>query len=243
MNELVLCEIGDSGLEVVPSFSPFCTKIHRALALHDVEFRREHRAFPGKWSDINPTGQVPILLVDGEPVADSTQILKRLELISERTLVPQDPAVAAEAWLWEAFADGVLNGWVVAARWADDRNWNDVREEFFAGFPQTILAAFLRRGVRKTLSARDVTRSGNERCWSDFEEVLDWLELRAPSSGFWVSERPSVADVAIYGQLQSLRLPLTPVQRALVESRRRLTSYLDRVAHAEPVLQKVERYA
>ena len=120
---LVLCELTDPAVDGLESYSPFCLKVHRALRAAGLSYERRHEANPGAFRALNPTGQVPVLLVDGEPVFDSTRILARIETLA---IVPlsrsSDVAARAEAWLWEELADTSLNGFLVAARWADDRN-------------------------------------------------------------------------------------------------------------------------
>jgi glutathione S-transferase len=59
--------------------------------------------------------------------------------------------------------------------------------------------------------------------------VLDALDARAPSTGFWLGERATVADVGLFAQLHSLRLPLLPWLAEEVGRRKRLSAYLDRV--------------
>jgi glutathione S-transferase len=61
-----------------------------------------------------------VLLVDGEAIADSTRILRRIEAISGAFTRGLEERARAEAWLWEDFADTALNGFLVAARWAHD---------------------------------------------------------------------------------------------------------------------------
>ncbi len=95
--------------------------------------------------------------------------------------------------------------------------------------PRPIVAPALRRGVVPRLVARDVWRAGPDACWRRFDVVLDALERRAPASGFWLGERPSVADLGLFAQLHSLRTPLTPWQCERVQARARLAAYLDRV--------------
>jgi glutathione S-transferase len=141
-------------------------------------------------------------------------------------------AQRAEAWLWEEFSDTALNGFLVSARWAFDENWALLREAYFGAAPwfvQKLIAPKLRQKVIRTLIARDVWRQGRDACWTRFLKTLDALEARAPKQGFWVSEAVSVADVGIFGQLQSLRTPLTRAQAAELVARKRLLAYLDRV--------------
>jgi glutathione S-transferase len=231
-NQLVLCELQDTGTVEVESWSPFCLKVHRALRAAGLRYTRQLSDRPDAWRRYSVTGQVPVLLVDGEPVADSTRILARIESLGGRSLLPWDPRARAEALLWEELADAGLNGFLVAARWADQRNWPATRAAYFAAMPapvRAIVPRILRRKILNTLVARDVWRRGAEDCWRRFEILLDALEARAPDTGFWSCDAIGVADVALFGQLHGLRTALTPWQRECVEARPRLLAWLDRV--------------
>jgi glutathione S-transferase len=235
-SKIVLCEVGETSVVGLQSYSPFCLKVHRALGVTGLAYESRHGR-PGDFRDLNPSGQVPILTVDEEVIADSTRILARIDQLSRAaggpSLLPQDRRARAEAWLWEDYADRALSGYVVAARWADDRNWPLVREAYFKGAPwfvRALVAPRIRRRVLSGLVARDVLRSGKEALWDDYRRSLDQLEERAPREGFWVgSDAPSVADVGLFGMLQSLRTPLTAAQAREVVLRPVLTDWLDRV--------------
>src|SRR5580658_4268222 len=99
---LVLCELADASAHGLESFSPFCLKAHRALRAAGLPYERRHGQQPRSFLKENPLGQVPILLVDGEPVADSTRIVRRIERIAGR-LGGEDGEMnakeEAEAWL------------------------------------------------------------------------------------------------------------------------------------------------
>ncbi|HEX6836461.1 MAG TPA: glutathione S-transferase family protein [Polyangia bacterium] len=225
--ELVLCELADPGLPGFESFSPFCLKTHRALQAARLPYTRRHGSRPDAFRRYNPARQVPVLLVDGQPVADSTEILRRIV-----ELRPGAIAAEPEAWLWEELADGALYGFVVAARWADDRNWPLTRAAYFAGMPSLIRAIVpdrIRKRVLAGLHARDVWRAGAERCWARLETLLDQLDARAPERGWWCGRSLSVADIALFAQLHSLRTPLTASQAASLARRKRLSAWLDRV--------------
>lgn len=224
---LELLELEDPGLAGVESYSPFCLKAHRALRAAGLPYRRRHGGRPASWQRYNATGQVPVLLVDGEPVADSTEILRRIVQLRPGAL-----ATDGDAWLWEELADTALNGFLVAARWADERNWPATRAAYFGKMPSLIRAIVpgrLRQRVVAGLHARDVWRAGAERCWARFEALLDQLDARAPERGFWCGRAVSVADVALFAQLHSLRTPLTPPQAESLRRRKRLSTWLDRV--------------
>jgi glutathione S-transferase len=238
--KIVLCEMPETGIDDVQSFSPFCLKVHRALGAVGLEYT-SRRGIPRDFTDLNPLSQLPILIVgDEEVIVDSTKILARNEEIGRAlgrpSLLPEGARARAEAWLWEDYADRALNGYLVAARWGDDRNWPLVREAYFHGAPwfvRSLVVPQLRKKVIANLVARDFLRAGHEALWSDFRRVLDALEARAPLEGFWVGgDRPTVADIAIFGQLHGLRTPLTAAQARELSLRPALTDWLDRVGDA-----------
>src|SRR5690348_14313952 len=105
---LVLCELADPGIDGLESYSPFCIKVHRALRAAGLRYERRHGRRPRDFAAFNPSGQVPVLLVDGAPVCDSTRILQRIDAMAggvfTRDLGPRE---RAEAWLWEELADGL----------------------------------------------------------------------------------------------------------------------------------------
>lgn len=224
---LVLCELDDPGIAGLESWSPFCLKAHRALRAAGLPYTRRHGSRPAAHRRHNPTGQVPVLLADGAPAADSTEILRRI--LEWR---PDAFGAGDEAWLWEELGDTALNGFLVAARWADERNWAATRQAYFGRAPalvRALVAPRLRARVVGTLVARDVWRAGPDACWRRFAALLDRLDGRAPDVGFWCGRRLSVADLGLFAQLHSLRTPLTPWQAAEVARRKRLSAWLDRV--------------
>lgn len=227
---IVLCEIGQTGIPGLESWSPFCLKAHRALRVAGLDYTSRRGRAPSDFRDLNPSGQVPVLVVDDRPVADSTRILERILAI-----VPSAFDASAEAWLWEDWADRALSGYLVAARWADPKNWPVVRDAYFAGAPwfvRAFIAPAVRRRVIGSLVARDFLRHGDEALWSDFRRILDHLEARAPERGFWLGGALSVADLGLFAQLRSLRTPLTAMQAREIELRPKLVDWIDRVDSA-----------
>ncbi|HKQ68321.1 MAG TPA: glutathione S-transferase family protein [Polyangiaceae bacterium] len=232
----VLCELADANLPRVETYSPMCLKVHRALQLCGFSYERRHAARPDQYGHYNPAKQVPVLLVGGEAVFDSTRALSRLDLLSGGALSRGlDSSQKGEAFLWEEMADTVLYGFVVAARWADEANWPLTKAAYFAGMPSVVRAivpARIRNKIVRGLWARDVTRPSLAICWARFEETLDNLEASAPKRGFWLGEVPTRADVAIFAQMWSLRTALTPRQGASVDARPALSAWLSRVDEA-----------
>jgi len=230
---LTLCEFDDADIPGLESFSPFCLKAHRGLKVAGLPYTRRHGSDPREFKKYNPTGQVPVLLVGEEPVADSTAILRRIQALAPGAFGDEaDKKLQGEAWLWEELADTSLGGFVIAARWADDRNWGRAKEAYFVRMPaplRAVLPGLIRRRVIASLRARDVWRAGPERCWARFQDVLDHLDARAPQEGYWLGPELTVADIGIFGQLHGLRNEISAWQKDQIQRRARLSAYLDRV--------------
>lgn len=221
---LTLCEVADASAHGVESFSPYCVKAHRALRLAGLPYNRRHGAVPSSHKALNPTGQVPVLLVGERALPDSTEILRWIAAQGRLEAPP-------EAWLWEELGDTSLSGFVVATRWMDEDNWPRIRGVFFAGVPapvRWIASSLVRRRIRRGLVAREHWRRGPEACWRRLEALLDALDARAPSPGQgWLGGGWTVADVGLFGHLRSLDIPLTPRQAGMVRARKRLCGWMD----------------
>ena len=109
--KLTLCEVADPGVPGVESYSPYCLKVHRGLKYLGLPYERRH-GFPASFKKYHRTGQVPVLLIGhSEAVGDSTDILKRIQVLAGSTFHgTHDPKLEAEARLWEEFADSALGG-------------------------------------------------------------------------------------------------------------------------------------
>jgi len=233
MAKLVLCDFpAKTRLDGWSSFSPFVLLIDRALRLAKLPYERHHVNML-KLKQLNPLGQLPVLVIDGENVADSTRILHRIEGLAPGSMTGDlDARGQGEAWLWEEFGDTSLYPYVLTARWADDRGWPVPRAAFFGSIPppiRMIVAPLVRRSMVKKLVGRDFLRGGFDACYERLDRVLDALDARAPDEGFWLGARPTVADLGLFAHLHSLRLPTTPHVAERLSGRARLTQWLDRV--------------
>lgn len=96
-----------------------------------------------------------------------------------------------------------------------------MRDTFFKVLPgplRVLIGGHMRGRAIKSLVARDFWRAGPEACWRRFTETLDSLEARTPESGYWLGTSFSVADLALFSMLQSLRLDVTPWQRGVLSA-------------------------
>jgi glutathione S-transferase len=230
---LVLCDFeADTHDARYCSFSPFVLQVERALRLAKLPFRHDKIPFQNI-RKLNPTGQLPVLLIGSEAVPDSTRIMQRIEeLVPGSLTAGLDARGIAEAWLWEEFSDTALYPHVLATRWADERGWPVPRQAFFGAMPpvvRDIVASVVRRKTLRSLEARDFTRGGMALYEQRLFRVLDLLEARAPESGFWLGGKPSVADIGLFAHLHELRFPQTAFRAAELATRKRLHAWLDRV--------------
>jgi glutathione S-transferase len=221
-----------TGIEGWESFSPFVLEVVRALRFAKLPFEQKAVNMM-KIKDTNPIGQLPVLRVGDEKVADSTLILERIEAMVPGSMTGGlDARGVAEAWLWEEFADTSLYPYVLVTRWVDDRGWPVPRKHFFGAMAaplRAIVPGIVRRATIKKVLERDFTRAGLDFCYERMGRVLDALDARAPDEGFWLGSRATVADLGLFAHLHSLRLPLTPWQAEVIARRKKLTRYLDRV--------------
>ena len=72
-------------------------------------------------------------------------------------------------------------------------------------------------------------RAGGEVCWQRFAVVLDDLDAHIAGQPYWLGETRSIADIAVFAQLHSMRTPLTPWQHGELKQRPALTAWLDRM--------------
>ncbi len=233
MTKLTLCDFpAKTQLEGWSSYSPFVLEIDRALRLAKLSYER-HYVDMMKLKQLNPLGQLPVLVIDQENLAGSTHILHRIEALAPGTMsAGLDARGQAEAWLWKEFSHTSLYPFVLATRWVDERGWPVPRAAFFSALPAPIrifVAPLVRRSTIKKLIGRDFLRGGLEACYERLERTLDALDARAPASGFWLGDRPSVADLGLFAQLHSLRLPTIAFGAERVAARAGLSRYLDRV--------------
>jgi glutathione S-transferase len=231
--ELTLYDFpADPGIGGYTTFSPFVFQVDRALRLAKLPFRHT-RINMMNLKKLNPVGQLPVLGIGDELVADSTRILHRIEALAPGSMSGGlDARGLAEAWLWEEFADTALYPHVLATRWWDERGWPIVRQGFFGSMPaiaRGLIGAMVRKGTIKRLHGRDFLRAGPEAYQQRLDRVLDLLEARAPEQGFWLGAQPSVADLGLFAHLHQLRLPLTAFRAEEVKRRVRLSLWLDRV--------------
>ena len=160
------------------------------------------------------TGQksVPVLVIDGKAVADSTRIIEKLESdYPERPLYPSDASDRRRALELEDFMDEQFGPHVRRAFFFDTLDQPAFLADIF-GADQGAVA----RGLYRTLFPltriamrldRGITPEGAERSRGKVVAALDRIEAELRPSGYLVGDRFSVADLAAAALLSPLVWP------------------------------------
>jgi len=206
-----------------PPRAPYTEKCVRALALKGLDYELREPAGPEDYTRWSPvTGMLPVMTVDNERIDDSTDILLKLDEIQpEPPLLSPDPTVAAQ-----------------------QRNLEDWADESFLWYFQQWLrlsAGQEQKRVKSTRGARALARVGAwlkaggtwERPETGIlrgvdDRMLDLVNLLG-SRRFFYSERVSMADLAVYGMLNTLSMDAIPGAARYVASYATLVEFMRRV--------------
>ncbi len=212
--------------------SPFVEKVWRALrwkrlafelpAFDPLALRRVSRAI----------GKMPVLVVDDEPVYDSTFILRRLDALQpDPPLYTADHELAAAQRMVEDWADEALYWNVMALRWTP-ANRAATTAQIVAGLPLPMALVgrlVLPRSIVAMCRAQGMGRLPQDVIVRELAGRLDDLVAVLGSRPFLFSDGPGAADFACYGMLASLCSGPTPVGERLLAERPALEAWRKRV--------------
>ena len=202
--------------------SPYTVKLRAAL---------RYRRLPYRWvcrfvqmyeplAHVRPQLTPVLEFPDGELRTDSTPILEELEDRhgADRSLLPERPRDCFLAWLIEDMADewltkclyfyrfGTKEDAEFAALWVMD----DARGDLSAADHAAAVSPFVERQMgRKGLVG--ATPDAAPLFEASYLRVLDALEATVANGRFLFGTRPSVADLALFGQLKTLGIDPTPM--------------------------------
>ena len=216
-----------------------CGKVRMALRAKGLDFKVHNVHSPAEAKRFNPRGRVPSLIIDGEIIVDSTDILTALDQrFPGEPLTPSDPVEKAQAKLFEDWADEVLYFYVGWLRWGVDANFERMRSERLSRLPwpmRWILPPIARRIARGRFRAQGVGLKGEEVVRRELVECLDALEVLLGGKTYLVGERLTRADLAvaaIVDQMSDARL--TPEVANECQSRPAIVTWLDLVHEKAP---------
>ncbi|MBV9834519.1 MAG: glutathione S-transferase N-terminal domain-containing protein [Alphaproteobacteria bacterium] len=201
--------------------SPYSVKMRAIL---------RYRRIPFVWNALgNPrdvavaAGLPPVIPIlrfpDGRMMNDSTPLAYALEREHrERSIIPDDPALAYLSDLLEDFGDEWVTKMMFHYRWyyAADR---DFAQTWIITSRDPVMAADKRSAGAKAFNDRQVGRMALVGCTEQnrpiiedsYRFVLDTLDRHVRTIPFLFGSRPSLADFGMFGQLQILSVDPTPM--------------------------------
>lgn len=191
--------------------SPFCDKVRRILHVKGVPYEiREIRALRSAVDvrRINRIGRVPVLEVDGQLIADSSEIARFLdERFPDPPLWPADPRERAQCHLLEDWADESLYFYEMtmrlqwrsnSARWARELMRADGR------FGEAIGPLLVPLLVAQRTKAQGVGRKPHELVLRELERHLDAIDTLLGEGDWLASGALTIADIAVAAQVTAI---------------------------------------
>ncbi len=220
-----------------PRVAPFTEKVRRGLVLKGVQFELREPETPEDYADWSPeTGLLPVMRIDGKLTSDSTEILFTLDkLYPDPPLLSPDPVIAEQQRSLEDWADESFLWYFM--------QWLNFRGEPAMTTPnldrmqathQTIrenekkpvrwiqkLLAWLSAGGTWERPETSLLRGLSDR----LGDLANFLGARA----FFYAERVSIADLAVYSMLLTMRRDAIPGSQQLLASHPTLVEFMRRV--------------
>jgi glutathione S-transferase len=215
--------------------SPFVEKVALALALKRLDFELIAPRGPADLRRWNPQARkMPVLEIDGDRVYDSTFIARRLDaLVPDPPLLSADAPAAAAQRLLEDWCDESLYWQVLALRWSRPRAAADA---LLAAVPlpallRPLVRCVARRRLRAAARAQGLGRLPRPTLLAELAQRLDDLVAVLGDAPFFYGERPSIADLALAGQLRFAAVGgVIPEWDGLLGARAPLVAWQQRVA-------------
>ena len=211
-----------------PAHVPFTEKVRRALLLKKLEFELREPSSPEDYKRWSPkTGLLPVLEIDGDRIADSTDILYALdEHYPNPPLLSPDGKIADQQRQLEEWADESFLWYFLAFFRGPGRDLPVGGEE---EDPKRLLPRFLRRSLAWLRSGGTWERPETALVRGVGDRLDDLVNFLGGRPYFY-AEMISMADLAVYGMLASMRrsdgIPGSP---EMVASRPTLVEFMRRL--------------
>lgn len=216
--------------------SPLVEKVFRGLQLKGLPFELVVPGSPLELRSNNPqTGKMPTLEIEGQQLYDSTLILRELDRrFPLPPLFSKDPRVAAAQRQLEDWSDECLYWHLMALRWCP-RNVATTLDQITLDMPRwlrPLARALAPRGIGRSPRVQGTGRLPYDVLVAETGRLLDDLTLLLDDRAFFYSDRPTVADLAVYGELRCAQSGPTPELDAMVSDRPALVDHMKRVEEA-----------
>ena len=213
--------------------SPFVEKVARALQMKGIDATTVDIKGPNDLKRWNPTtGKMPVLEIDGEKLIDSTLIVRRLdEIVPEPPLLSRDPEIAAKQRFVEDWSDESLYWYVMALRWSPENSKATVAQlaAFLPALLRPLASIVFPRQIGSLSRAQGLGRLPMTIVLDELGRRFDELCVMLGERPFFFGDQVSVADLAVFGQLSTLRSGPTPQGARLLDAHPALAGLFDRV--------------
>jgi glutathione S-transferase len=202
-----------------PARTPFTEKCRRALILKNLEFELREPSGPEDYARWSPeTGLLPVMRIDGELVSDSTNILLKLdEFYPEPPLLSPDPTVAGQQRNLEDWADESF-------LW-HFQQWLRMSQEGRGNTPQSARSSLARR-LLAWMRAGGTWERPETAILRGIDDRLGDLVNLLGTRRFFYADRVSMADLAVYGMLHTVRSDSIPGSARLLAMRPTLHEFM-----------------
>jgi glutathione S-transferase len=205
-----------------PARAPFTEKCRRALILKSLEFELREPSGPEDYARWSPeTGLLPVMTIDGELVSDSTNILLKLdEIYPEPPLLSPDPTVAGQQRNLEDWADESF-------LW-HFQQWLRMSQDGRGSTPQSARSSLPRR-LLAWMKAGGTWERPETAILRAIDDRLGDLVNLLGTRRFFYADQVSMADLAVYGMLHTVRYDAIPGSARLLAMRPTLREFMQNV--------------
>lgn len=213
----------------LPDPSPFCIKADILLQMSGLPFARKagnlRRA---------PKGKLPLIVDDGETIADSSFIRFHLE---SRHGVDFDEGLSdaqrGVSWALEKMLEDQFYWLIVQERWLDDENFARGPAAFFKAVPaplRPLVVAMVKRKVRRNLEGHGIGRHNDAERLALARRGLDAAAGILGDKPYLMGAEPSGGDATLGAFMIAGRCTLfTSPVRGEIEARPALAAYAARI--------------
>ena len=192
--------------------SPFCDKVRRVLRLKGIHYTTEDISIldtlRGRLKELSPAAKLPVLAIEGQRIADSTDIIRYLEQHHpEPRLIPADPKQQALVHFFEDWADEALYFHEMHLRFTLPHNakrWVAVAAANDNPVMQQIAQRVMPVAMRRTTEAQGLGRKPLPALLRDldrhFAMLAQWLE----GQDWLVGDALTLADIAVAAQVECI---------------------------------------
>lgn len=192
--------------------SPFCDKVRRVLNVKGVPYRvAEVTIFDtlkGRLKKLSPAAKLPVIDVDDERIADSTDIVRFLEArFPEPALMPTDPREQALVHFFEDWADESLYFYEMHLRFTLPHNaarWVPEASKFDGSAIRNIAKIALPKAMARTTATQGTGRKPLEVIKRDLDRHFHMLNVWLKDRDWLVGDALTLADIAVYVQIECI---------------------------------------